>query len=187
MEFVRRNRFVWVTTLLLVVGLALAACAPDASTRIISPDLGPQMVADVIASMPNAAPVEEEVVLTLADLSDEEIFAGLDSAVADIAMNPDLAAAQTLSLANGCTGCHNLDPNVAGAGPTWYNVGNTAITRIDGVSPANYLYQSIVATNDYIVSGFQANIMPQTFGETLSSEDLGNLVGYLLSQQQGAE
>ncbi len=183
MEFVRQSRFVWIASLLLVIGLALSACAPDATARIITPALGPALVADEIANRPDAAPVEEEVVLTLADLSDEDIYAGFDPAIADAAMNADMAAAETLSLANGCTGCHNLDPDVVGAGPTWYDMGDTAVNRIKGVSPADYLYQSIVATNDYVVDGFTAGIMPQTFGDTLSDEDIGNLVGYLLSQQ----
>jgi len=183
MEFVRRSRFVWVAGMLLATGLVLSACAPDSTTQIITPDLGPQLVADEMTNSVTAAPVEEEVTKTLADLSDEEISAGLDPEITDAIENADLAAAETLTLANGCVGCHLMDPEAAAAGPTWYDMGNTAVNRIEEMSPALYLYNSIIAPNDYIVEGFQGGIMTQTFGDTLSAEDLGNLVAYLLSLQ----
>ena len=67
------------------------------------------------------------------------------------------------------------------AGPTWYGLAETAATRIDGESAASYLYNSIVNTNDFIVEGYAANIMLQTYGETLSDRDLSDLIAYLLT------
>jgi hypothetical protein len=53
------------------------------------------------------------------------------------------------------------------------------------VSPAAYLHNSIVATNDFIVTDYPQSVMPQNYSETLSVGDQADLVAYLL-QQQGA-
>ena len=183
MEFLRRNRVLLVASLLLVIVVALSACMPDATTRIISPDLGPQLVAEAEASKVEATPTGEAVApKMLADLSEDEIYAGLEPDVVDAIKNGDLANAETLVMTNGCIGCHSLDPDAQMVGPTWHNVGDTAVTRIDGMSPAAYLYDSIIAPNDYVVEGFPGNVMPTTFGDTLSTQELGDLVAYLLSQ-----
>jgi len=94
----------------------------------------------------------------------------------------DLANAETLAVTNACVGCHSLDPEAKMTGPTWHNVGDTAVTRIEGMSPAAYLYNSIVAPNDYVVEGFPGNVMTPTFGDTLSTQELGDLIAYLLAQ-----
>jgi hypothetical protein len=39
--------------------------------------------------------------------------------------------------------------------------------------------ESIVDPNAEIASGFQANIMPTTFGESLSDQQLADLVAFL--------
>lgn len=182
MEFLRRNRILLVVSLLLVI-VVLSACAPDATAPIISPDLGPQLVAKAEAGKVEAAPVEEAAApKTLADLSDDEIYAGLEPDMVDAIKNGDLANAETLAVTNACLGCHSLDPEAKMTGPTWHNIGDTAVTRIEGMSPAAYLYDSIVAPNDYVVEGFPGNVMTPTFGDTLSTQELGDLVAYLLAQ-----
>ena len=181
MEFLRRNRILLLVSLLLVIVL-LSACAPDSTTKIISPDLGPQLVAEAEAGQIEAAPVEEAAPKMLADLSEDEIYAGLEPDVVDAIKNGDLANAETLAVTNACVGCHSLDPEAKMTGPTWHNVGDTAVTRIEGMSPAAYLYNSIVAPNDYVVEGFPGNVMTPTFGDTLSTQELGDLIAYLLAQ-----
>lgn len=47
--------------------------------------------------------------------------------------------------------------------------------------PAAYIHHSIVAPNDYVVAGYPAGIMPQTYGETLNDEQLMHIVAYLLT------
>jgi cytochrome c551/c552 len=187
MNWLRQRRLIGVATLLLVLGSLLAACAPDPTTQIITPDLGPQMIAAAQSNQAEAAPVEEEVQLTLADLSEEEVYAGLDEASVAAIQAGDPANGETLALVNGCIGCHALDPDAQMTGPTWYNMGNTAVNRVPGESPAYYLHQSIVAPNEHIVSGYPQGIMPQTYVDTLSEQDLGDLTAYLLAQQQATE
>lgn len=168
--------------LLLMVAIALAACAPNAKDELISPQLGAQLYAREASGEVVAAPTPEP--LRIASMTEEEIYAGLpdDFAAALAAASPDRG--ETLALANGCIGCHVMDPNQIMSGPTWYHAGDTAANRQPGVSPALYLYESIVAPNAFVVSGYPANVMPQNYGDTISTDDLAILVAYLLAQHE---
>jgi mono/diheme cytochrome c family protein len=179
MELLRQRRLMGVAASLLVLIFTFAACAPDPTQGILSPELGAQMIA---AAQPAEAaePVEEEAPPALAELSEEEVYAGLDEPLATAIQTGDPASGETLSLTNGCIGCHALDPEAQMTGPTWYNVGDTAVMR-DDTGPAAYLYHSIVQPGDYLVEGYPAGVMPATYGDSISEEDLADIVAYLLS------
>jgi len=49
------------------------------------------------------------------------------------------------------------------------------------MSAADYLHQSIVEPDAFVVDGF-TNIMPATFGETMSDQEISDLIAYLLTQ-----
>jgi hypothetical protein len=66
-------------------------------------------------------------------------------------------------------------------GPTWYNLAETAATRVPGQSAEAYLYNSIIHPNDFVVQGYLAGIMLQTYEQTLSDQDLADLITYLLT------
>lgn len=173
----------WLVVILLTV-LVMAACAPDATQLIISPQLGEQLAAleagnEVVAAVPTEAP-------RLADLTPEEIVAGVpeDFAAALAAANP--ANGEQIALARGCVGCHALDPNAVMTGPTWYHMGDTAVSRVGGESPALYLYHSIYDPGSYVVPNYPNNIMPANYSEQLSIEELADLVAYLLNQRADA-
>jgi mono/diheme cytochrome c family protein len=74
---------------------------------------------------------------------------------------------------NGCGGCHTL----AAAGSSGVN-GPNLDEALPGQSAAE-IEEDIVDPNAKITPGYQANIMPQEFGETLSEEELEQLVEYL--------
>lgn len=160
--------------------LLIAACAPNPRSQLISPDM--VLVEPGEAFVPPTPTPEPRI----DNLTDEEIFAGLPADVAPL-FPGDVAAGQNLSVANGCVGCHNLDPDNAIVAPTWNNMANTAVGRalVSGsAGPADYLYSSIVAPNSYVVPGYNAGVMPQTYVESLSEEDLVDLVAYLLSLEE---
>ena len=180
MEFLRRVRVAWFIGALLAVAVLIAGCAPDANSEIISPELGERMIAAassemVVAAEPTPAP-------TIADLSPEEILAGLPDEMAAAISSGTPSNGETLALTNGCVGCHALDPETQMTGPTWYDVADTAVSRVPGESPGFYLYTSIAAPNDHLVEGYPQGIMPQTYIDTLSTQDFGDLVAYLLTQ-----
>jgi cytochrome c oxidase subunit 2 len=110
--------------------------------------------------------------------------------------NEELAAAEGGSGAErgqqvaelaGCTSCHSVDGS-EGNGPTWLGLYGREETLDDGstvVVDDDYLHRSIVEPGAQITAGF-ANIMPPTYGETLSEEEIGLLVEYIesLGQEQ---
>jgi mono/diheme cytochrome c family protein len=79
--------------------------------------------------------------------------------------------------ANGCGSCHTFSP----AGSTG-TVGPDLDNALKGKDAA-FIHQSIVDPNAEITSGYQAGVMPQTFGQQLSQKQLNDLVAFLMSGQ----
>ena len=114
---------------------------------------------------------------------------GTDITVPLPAGNPDQGKA--LSEGNlGCVGCHIL----AATGPAWLpsgdtpGIGDRAATHLgqadytgQATTPEQYLLESIVSPNAYVVEGFGPDLMPANYGQRLTSQDAADLVAYLLS------
>jgi mono/diheme cytochrome c family protein len=80
-----------------------------------------------------------------------------------------------------CIACHQVSGTVAVVGPNLAGIAGQAENRIAGVSAADYLHESIVAPNSYIVEGFSTGIMSLNYADTLSEEQVADLVAYLLT------
>ena len=94
-----------------------------------------------------------------------------------------VARGQTVYLQNGCGGCHVIDGLSAGVvGPNLNEIGVVAATRVEGLSAEEYIRESILNPNNYIVEGYPENVMPQTFGDTLDDQQLDDLTEFLLAQ-----
>ena len=78
----------------------------------------------------------------------------------------------------GCAGCHSLNEEEVIVGPSMYGLYDRSGDKVPGLSAEEYIYQSIVYPNEYIVEGYPANVMPQIF-INLSEEELQALVSYL--------
>lgn len=109
--------------------------------------------------------------------------AGLPATLAALLPNADPEHGRELTVQYGCTACHALEEATTVVGPSWYNVGATAATRVPGESAALYLYHSIVQPNQHVVEGFLPNLMPQTYQEQLSEQELADMIQYLLTLQ----
>jgi mono/diheme cytochrome c family protein len=92
----------------------------------------------------------------------------------------------TASLA--CTACHILAPT----GPAWMakdgqpGIGSRAAERIKdpgytgkATSPEQYLFESIVNPNGFVVSGFPPNVMPPSYANQLTDQDMADIIAYL--------
>jgi mono/diheme cytochrome c family protein len=166
-------------SVLFVLSVVVAGCAPNANAQLISPQLGEQLYAieadAVIEVEPTPAPV------LFAELTPEEIMAGLPEDFAAALADADPSQGENLALIHACVGCHSTDPAVQMTGPTWSNVADRAANRVPGMSPANYLYTSIVNPGAYIVPDYPSGVMPAIYDETIPTEDLADLVAYLLT------
>jgi mono/diheme cytochrome c family protein len=79
----------------------------------------------------------------------------------------------------GCVGCHSQKKGERMVGPTFYNLWNVAATRVPGLSAREYLYQSIVDPNAYIVEGYQAGLMPQNYAAILSPQQMADILAWI--------
>jgi cytochrome c oxidase subunit II len=85
---------------------------------------------------------------------------------------------------NGCGACHTL--TAAGAtgkvGPDLDKL--PAYAQAAGQPVETFVHDSIVDPNAYIEKGYHPNVMPATFGQALSKQELGALVQYLISSSK---
>jgi cytochrome c551/c552 len=98
--------------------------------------------------------------------------------------SPTAAGAQIFT-AQGCGGCHTFAPaNSNGTiGPSLDNVAASA--KADGNMPlAAYVRQSITDPAAFVVSGFQAGVMPTYYGTKLTGAEISQLVAFIASGQK---
>ena len=107
-------------------------------------------------------PAQEEVVITGDATRGRELF------------NAPAVAGQA-----GCTACHSLEPDVTLVGPSLAGVATRAAQRVPGMSAAEYLKQSLLDPNAYVVEGFPKGVMPTYDG--LSEQELQDLIAFLLT------
>jgi ferredoxin len=81
----------------------------------------------------------------------------------------------------GCRICHSLEPEVRLVGPSLAGVGTRATTRVAGMSAQEYLHQSIVAPDAYVVDGFAKGQMLQDSTQRLTEEQIQDLVAFLMT------
>lgn len=92
------------------------------------------------------------------------------------------ARGEILSSDAGCIACHSAD-GTPGTGPTWKGVAGATRPLETGPSVTAddlYLFRSITDPGAQIVAGYD-NVMVTTFGDTLSDQEISDLVEYIKS------
>jgi mono/diheme cytochrome c family protein len=79
-----------------------------------------------------------------------------------------------------CAACHTIVGDAVVVGPALAGVATRAETRVAGLSAHDYIEQSILDPSAYLVEGFD-DLMPKTWGTTLTGEELDALVAFLLT------
>lgn len=92
----------------------------------------------------------------------------------------EIAEAQKLLRNYGCTACHSLDGQGGQVGPALDRAEILEEAQELGLSLGEYLRQSILNPEAYIVEGF-SDVMPKDFGKKLTAEEFELLVRYLAS------
>ena len=96
----------------------------------------------------------------------------------------DAANGGTLYSANGCIGCHlggAAGPDLAG---TYARVEADRLTleQYAGWTADEYVITAILYPNHYVVDTYVAGVMPQTFGQLLTAQQLADIVAYIKEQ-----
>ena len=79
-----------------------------------------------------------------------------------------------------CAACHTLAGDAIIVGPPITGIATRAETRVAGQSAYEYLVESIMDPSAYLVPGFD-DLMPKTWGRTLTGEELDALVAFMLT------
>ncbi len=88
-----------------------------------------------------------------------------------------------------CVTCHVLDEDRILIGPSMVGLAGRAATRAEGQTAEEYLANSILHPNDFLVPNTDTNVfaaggnslMFQQYADYLTEEDVNNLVAYLLT------
>lgn len=79
-----------------------------------------------------------------------------------------------------CSACHSTTPGITIVGPTLAGIATRAGEVVSGLDGRAYLEQSILDPGAYLTEGFK-NLMPDTYGNSISDEDLEALISYMLT------
>lgn len=131
----------------------------------------------------------EEEALAQPDVT-EPTIEGVGTDITQELPEGDVARGEQIAVSQGCTGCHVTQA----VGPAWQpsatepGIGERAETRYqqddytgNATSAEEYLLESTVQTNVFIVEGFQPNIMPQNYGDLITAQQAADLIAYMLS------
>ena len=120
------------------------------------------------------------------------VVEGVGTDIATELPTGDPTNGKAITEAKGCVGCHIS----SAVGPAWLasgdakgeGVGTRAGHRFQdegytgkATSAEQYLFEAIVQPNAYVIPPFQPSIMPQTFGNSLSKQDVADVIAYLLT------
>ena len=79
-----------------------------------------------------------------------------------------------------CSACHSTSPDVTIVGPSLSGIATRAGELVSGLDARAYIEQSILDPGAYLTEGFK-NLMPDTYGNSISKDDLEALVTYMLT------
>jgi mono/diheme cytochrome c family protein len=82
----------------------------------------------------------------------------------------------------GCAGCHAIGGEGGQTGPDLTIIGTIAATRRPDGDARRFLRQAIVEVDADVTPGYPAGVMPRTYGQVLRSEQIDDLVAFLLAQ-----
>ena len=81
----------------------------------------------------------------------------------------------------GCMTCHSLEEGQDLVGPSHFNLGATAGSRVAGQSAESYLREAIVDPDAHVTEGYSKGVMIDSYGNELTDQEIEDIVAFLLS------
>jgi cytochrome c2 len=81
----------------------------------------------------------------------------------------------------GCATCHSVEAGVVIVGPSMAGIAGRAGSTVSGMSAEEYLRQSILEPDSHLVEGFPSGTMPQVWSDVHSTDQVDQLVAYLMT------
>ncbi len=101
----------------------------------------------------------------------------------DPAHGKELFNSATLGNGPGCATCHSLEDGVTLVGPSLAGIATEAAGDAEkaGVTPEEFLRESIVDPDADVASGFSPGVMYPNYGKELSEQDIADLIAFLMT------
>jgi hypothetical protein len=80
-----------------------------------------------------------------------------------------------------CRICHSLEPDENLVGPSFFGIASRATIRIPGISAEDYLRQSILDPDAYVVEGYPSGLMVPNLEDSLTGAQIDDLVAFLMT------
>jgi len=88
---------------------------------------------------------------------------------------------ETAGTGYSCANCHSATSEEKLVGPGLLNIKSRALTRIEGQSAAEYIYNSIVDPKEIVVEDYDPELMPDNWSEIYTNLEIFDIVAYLLT------
>ena len=86
---------------------------------------------------------------------------------------------------HGCGTCHIILEEEGDMGPPLKGIGDAAAGRVEGMSATDYIRESILDPNAFLVEGFEADLMPADLAEQMTARELEMIVKFLVESKVG--
>ena len=109
-----------------------------------------------------------------------EDWVALQSAACELS---DAECGQKWATQFGCLACHSIDGTKI-VGPTWFDLFGHQVTLSDGstvTADEEYIRMSILDPNAQVVQDFSPDVMPGTFGDRLTDEQINQIIAFIKS------
>lgn len=97
----------------------------------------------------------------------------------DTSLGEELFAESFHDGVRGCVSCHTVTDRPSVGGPSLVGIGGVAGDRVDGLSAADYIRESILAPDAHYADGWGTG-MP-AYGAVLTTDEVEAIVDYLVS------
>jgi mono/diheme cytochrome c family protein len=148
---------------------------PEPTATPVPPTATP--VPPTATTEPTEAPTE--AVPTEVETSNAE--AGGNEVTGDPAAGEEMFNMFVAEVSFACSTCHLPNSEAQLIGPGLLNISIRAADRVEGETAEEYIHNSILHPSEHVVEGFPDMLMPQTYADILSDEQVDNLVAYLFT------